>query len=340
MATTTMQDDDALTAGLTRWLAQRHNGSGVTLTGLHRPSAGYSSETVMVDAAWSADGVEHHRSLVIRMAPPSVGTFQHYDLRSQWSAQVAAAAVGVPVADPVVESDTGWLGAPFMVMPRVDGHIIGSLAHRDRWLLQHDDADHGRVYANFIGTLATIHSADITGLVEVPRRDNSAELDFWERYLQWSSDGCPVPVLADGLRWCREHRPVIESEPVLLWGDARFENMVLGDDLHPRAVLDWDMTSVGAPEHDLAWFTSLDLTMERIFGERLAGFPDRAATINLFEQRTGRPVRDLDWYETLAMVRSTAIMTRISYLRRAAGQPLLMPIEDNPLLDLVRDRLG
>ena len=51
--------------------------------------------------------------------------------------------------------------------------------------------------------------------------------------------------------------------------------MVLGDDLLPRAVLDWDMTTIGAPEHDLAWFTSLDLTMHRLFGQRLAAFPDR-----------------------------------------------------------------
>ena len=105
------------------------------------------------------------------------------------------------------------------------------------------------------------------------------------------------------------------------------------------AVLDWDMTSVGAPEHDLAWFTSLDLTMHRIFGERLGGFPDRDETIALFEQCSGRRIRDLEWYETLAMVRSSAIMTRIGYLRRDAGEPLLLPIDDNPVLDLVKSRL-
>ena len=66
--------------------------------------------------------------------PPVVGTFRHYDLVAQWQAQSAAAAVGVPVADPVVETDTRWLGAPFMVMPRVEGHIVGALAHRDPWL--------------------------------------------------------------------------------------------------------------------------------------------------------------------------------------------------------------
>jgi aminoglycoside phosphotransferase (APT) family kinase protein len=116
--------------------------------------------------------------------------------------------------------------------------------------------------------------------------------------------------------------------------------MVLGDDLAPLAVLDWDMTSIGAPEHDLAWFTSLDFTMHRLFGRRVDGFPDRESTAARFGELSGRPVQDLGWYETLAMVRSTAVMTRISHLRRKAGEPLMLPIDDNPILDLLTERLA
>ena len=50
-------------------------------------------------------------------------------------------------------------------------------------------------------------------------------------------------------------------------------------------------------------------------------------------------MRHLEWYETLAMVRSTAVMTRLGYLRREAGKAPLLPIDDNPLLDLLRARL-
>ena len=39
--------------------------------------------------------------------------------------------------------------------------------------------------------------------------------------------------------------------PVLLWGDVRLGNVIFGDDLAPIAVLDWDMASIGAPEHDI-----------------------------------------------------------------------------------------
>ena len=147
--------DAALAEGLARWLTEQRGLTGATVGNLSRPSAGYSSETVFADVTWAGrastdvvgtdragtdvgDGARsadnHHERLVVRMAPPVVGTFRHYDLVSQWQAQTAAAAVGVPVADPVVETDSRLVGAPFMVMPRVEGHIIGALAHRDPWL--------------------------------------------------------------------------------------------------------------------------------------------------------------------------------------------------------------
>jgi len=335
----TPESDATLASGLARWLAHHRRLDRPEVGNLSRPSAGYSSETVFADLTWADGGGSHRERLVLRMAPPGAGTFSHYDLVSQGQAQVAAAVVGVPVADPTVETDPAWLGAPFMVMPRIEGHIIGEVAHRDPWLRGMTAGERGHVHDRLLSTLAAIHRAPTNAAPDVPRRDNGAELDFWEAYLSWSNDGSPVPGLARALSWCRTHRPAAEPPGVLLWGDVRFENMVLDDDGRVRAVLDWDMTSIGAAEHDLAWFTSLDLTVHAMFGRRADGFPDRAGTVARFEELSGRPVVDLEWYETLAMVRSTAIMTRISILRRDAGEPLMLPIEDNPIIDLLTERL-
>ncbi len=333
-------DDAALADGLARWLT-RHRGLDRPEVGnLSRPSTGYSSVTVFADVTWTDDEGTHLDHLVVRMAPPAVGTFAHYDLVAQGQALLAVAGAGVPVADPTVESDPSWVGAPFMVMPRIDGHIVGAMAHRDPWLTTLTTADRARVHDGLLATLVAIHRAPTEAVPAVRRRDNGAELDFWEEYLSWSCHGAPVPALTRALAWCRAHQPADEPAPALLWGDVRLENMVLADDLTPRAVLDWDMTSIGAPEHDLAWFTSLDFTMHRLFGKRADGFPDRDGTVSRMEELSGRPVRDLEWYETLAMVRSTAVMTRISILRRDAGEPPMLPIEDNPILDLLTERLA
>jgi aminoglycoside phosphotransferase (APT) family kinase protein len=335
----TTRDDAALAAALARWLVERHGHERAEVRGLHRPSVGYSSQTLIVDAVWTESGRAVERVFVVRMAPEGSGTFPDYDLGAQVEAQLAAAAVGVPVATPVLEVDATWLGAPFVSMPMVAGHIIGEVAHLDSWLTALDAGRRSEVHRAFLTAVARIHRAVVPDRSAIPRRDNAAELVHWETYLEWSSAGVPVAVLVDALRWCREHRPTDEPPPVLLWGDVRFGNAVLGDDLAIRAVLDWDMTSVGAPEHDLAWFTSLDLTATHLFGRRTEGFPDREGTVALFEALSGRPVRHLVWYETLAMLRSAAIMTRLGYLRKEAGAAPLLPIDDNPILDLLRSRL-
>ncbi len=331
--------DSELAVGLARWWADRYQVTDPVVTNLRRPAAGYSSETVFVDVTWSTAGGSMRAPTVVRMAPVTVGTFADYDLESQWQAQQAAAGAGVPVADPHLELDVRWIGAPFIAMPRVEGHVVGAVAHKDRWLGSQIPAHQALVQANLLSAMARCHQAATEALSAVPRRDNGDELDYWEEYLDWSSDGDPVPALVSALQWCRQNQPADPATAVLLWGDARLENTVFGDDLSVRAVLDWDMTSIGAPQHDLAWFTSLDFTAHRLFGERTAGFVDRDAVVALFEELSGHVVSDLEWYETLAMVRSTAIMTRIGYLRRGAGQPLLLPIDDNPLLDLLTSRL-
>lgn len=332
--------DDALVAGLADWLTRERGHVDVEVQGLHRPRSGYSSETIFADAVWTHAGTRERRALVVRMAPPGASSFPHFDLTSQWQAQQAAAAAGIPVANPVLETDPAWLGAPFVLMDRVDGHVVGGLPHLDGWLDTLTDDGRGRVHRNLLAAMTDIHHAEVPAGSSIPRRDLGSELDYWESYLHWSSGGSPVSTLAEALRWCRRHRPDDEPAQALLWGDARFENAVFGDDLEVRAVLDWDMTSVGAPEHDLAWFTSLDLIAVHLFGRRASGFPDRDGTVAYFEERSGRRVRDLAWYETLAVLRSTAVMTRLGYLRQEAGKPPLLPLDDNPILDFLRPRLS
>ncbi|MEI7858790.1 MAG: phosphotransferase family protein [Acidimicrobiales bacterium] len=332
-------DDARVQAGLALWLADRQDTDQVRLTQWERPSSGFSSDTVFVRASWTTAGQIQEQTLVLRTAPQGPGTFSDYDLSVQCRAQHSAAAAGVPVADPVLETDPSWIGRPFILMRRVDGHLAGGVTLTDPWLVALDEPSRGRVAGGLLDMMARVHQAVPPGPEAVPHRDNEAELDHWDRYLQWSSGGAPVTTLVDALDWCRRHRPDEEPEPALLWGDARLENVVVGDDLAVRAVLDWDMTTVGAPWHDLAWFTSLDTTMEHLFGRRLPGWPDRQATITGYEEAAGCLVTGLDWYETLAIVRSTALMTRIGYLRRDAGEPALLPIDDNPILDQLRARI-
>ena len=341
MALVAHRDPFVVASAVAAWMAARTGSAEIRVVAAEHPSIGYSSETVLVDLAGSGRGAaDPVHELVVRLAPPMVGTFRDYDLGQQTVAQLAAAAAGVAIASPELVTDTQWLGVPFMVMPRVRGHIVGEVAAFDPWLLSLDERRRAQVHEAFVSVVAATHRADLAAAAGVPERDNEAELAFWREYLDWSSGGEPVPALVDGLAWCRDHRPAVESDPVLLWGDVRLGNVIFGDDLFPRAVLDWDMASIGAPEHDVAWFTTLESTTRAILGRHLDGFPDRDGTIAQYESHAGRALQDVWWYEILALIRSTAIMTRIGYLHRDAGLDPPLPIADNPLLDLLAARLA
>ncbi len=339
MALVTHRDPQAVGDGLARWMAQRA-GRPVRVVHAEHPSTGWSSETVLVDLASASDAGGPTQELVVRLAPPVVGTFRDYDLAQQTVAQLAAAAAGVAVASPEFVADPQWLGAPFVVMPRVRGHIIGEVAVLDPWLVSLPEGGRAQVHEAFVGAVAATHRADLADATGIPRRNNGAELDFWLDYLDWSSRGSPVPALVNAIEWCRAHQPATESDPVLLWGDVRLGNVIYGDDLAPLAVLDWDMTSIGAPEHDVAWFTSIETTTRTLLGQHLDGFPDRDGTIAQYESLSGRRLHDMAWYEILALIRSTAVLARIGYLHQDAGLPVPMPMENNPLLDLLDSRIA
>jgi aminoglycoside phosphotransferase (APT) family kinase protein len=334
-------NDDVFAKRLAPWLTAQH-GVEVAIDEIEHPSVGYSSVTTMVRACWERDGHTREARLVVRMPPSPAGTFADYDLSVQHAAQLAAAAAGVPIAAPLqTETDPKWLGAPFTVMPRIDGHIIGEAHPFDDWLVGLGPTGQAELHEHLLETLVAIHAAETDHAIAagVPVRDDAAELAYWNEYLQWSTSGEPVPELVDALAWCRDHAPERPDPPrVLRWGDVRLGNIVFGDDLRPRAILDWDMAAVGAPEHDIAWFTMLDFVISRLAGRRVEGFPERDGLVARYEEIGGRSLVHLDWYETFALVRSTAILARIGHLQRAAGHARTMRVEGSPLLDLLRER--
>ena len=141
-----------------------------------------------------------------------------------------------------------------------------------------DDAARRTVWQSFLDAVGRIHAvdADALGL----RAGLTGELEWWERYLGWATDGSPPAALAEALAWCRAHRPADEPPSSLLWGDVRLGNVVFDPERFvPRAILDWDMASVGPAEMDLAWFLALEQISIDLIGRAVPGFGDRQEAI-------------------------------------------------------------
>lgn len=343
MTLAAQRDLAEVASGIARWLATRRGVDDLTVTRCDRPTGGLSSETLMVEAVGTRDGREHLESLVVRLAPAASGIFPEYDLAVQARAQEAAAANGIPAAVPVEhETDPRWLGAPFLVMPAIEGHVPGSMPIRDPWINESPESA-GAVSAHLYDILASLHQVDwrASGLDRViPVRDLDDELAYWTHYLDWYADGeVPAPALPEALAWCAAHRPVDDPPHAFLWGDVRLGNIIFDDDRSPVAVLDWEMTTIGAPEHDVAWYLTLEATQNELFGRRVPGFLGHDDACAHYESRVGRSLQALEWFEVFAMVRSTAIMTRLAIVAERDGTPPMLPPADNPLLDLLSRRI-
>lgn len=330
------------------------NGEGGAGTDADAVDDAHSGTTVLSSrtTSWSQNAMSGEEGadgevvrLVVKLPPPGPAIFPAYDFDLQAAVQQAVAAAGIPAAAPArSEADERWLGAPFLVMPAVAGHIVGEVPALDRRLIAADATANRTLHTTFVELVADINRVDwrTAGLGDVlPHRDNAAELAYWRDYLDWYADGeILVPALVDALDWCGAHQPAHEPEPSLRWGDVRLENVILDDVGAPAAVLDWEMASRGAAEHDLAWLTTLQATQDALVGRAVPGFLDLPAVVAAFEARLGRPVQDLAWYEALAALRSTAILSRIAHLNDRRGEPNFFPIADNPLLDLLAARTG
>ena len=342
MTLTVQRDLSVLRAGLERWL-------GRSVGEVTRPAPGWSCETLIVEG-----------DIVVRLPPAGPGIFPTYDLAQQAAVQAAAGAAGVPVAWPVrYEPDPSFLGGPFVAMPFVRGPIPGEFTAVDPWLKGLvDDSARRAVWRSFLETVARVHAVPAEGAEPAPEsRDGSApavstqvlglragldaDLDFWQGYLDWATDASPPSQLADALAWCRTNRPGREPGRGLLWGDVRLGNVVFDlDGLTPKAVLDWDMASVGPVEMDLAWFLALEAVQSDLTGMSVPGFGRRDEAVAVVERGVGRQLVDLEWYEIFALVRASAVSTRIAVLFQRDGQRSMFKAGEDPTLAAALARIA
>lgn len=305
-------------------------GEGVPrLAALSHAQGGMANETVLLDLGPAHPGV------VVRL-PPLEPTFPDYDLGPQVRVQNAVAASGVPAPAPsVMVADPEWIGSPFLVMPRVRGEIPGPAPFFDPYVRDAGPAAQRIMHDGLIDTVADIHAVDWAahdlGAV-LPGVALRAAVERWDAYVEWSSEGEPLPALVQALDWCGRHVPA-EREPVLLWGDVRLGNLVFDTERRVSAVLDWDLACLGPREMDLGWHLGLEFMMEALFGGRPPGFPGTAETLERYDRRSSYEATDLAWHEVFALARALAINDRH---QRISGDPRR---SQNPMGDILLARL-
>lgn len=347
--------DPARAAAALATAIERHvpGADGAAVTDVEVPQAsGLSNETVMFTASWQQDGDQRRERLVARVQPTGPAVFPRYDFALEFAVmQSLDERSDVPVPRMLFhEPDGDLLGAPFMVMRRVDGRVPSDDPPftATGWVLDLAPSERTRMADNALDALARLHAVDVDAVGLGALRDHAeagldGQLRFWHETFAWAADGDANPTVEAGFAWLHELRPADPGPAVLTWGDARIGNLIFADDLSVAAVLDWEMVAVGPAALDVGWWLFLlRHHTEGIGAPAPSGFPSRAELVAAYERRTGTALPDLHWFEVFAAVRLAVLMHRAGNLMVAAGMlPPDAPMKlNNPASQLLAGLLG
>lgn len=257
---------------------------------------------------------------VLRRPPLKQVLATAHDMGREHRIISALGATEVPVPRALAICDDPEItGAPFYVMAFVDGHVVRDSATAARVLT----AEARRTASeSLVDVLAAIHAVDVdaVGLGELGRREGYIErqLKRWRGQLEHATSPVP-PELLEVHDQLRTMIPDQESTGIV-HGDYRLDNCVVGDDGKVRAVLDWELCTLGDTLADigqmLVYWTDPD---DENVNEALVGAPTvvpgflrRDEVAALYAERAGRDLRDVDFYVAFASWRIGCILQGVT----------------------------
>lgn len=259
--------------------------------------------------------------LVLRRPPEGHKAASAHDMAREYRVQHAlrGSFPFVPRMTALCEDET-VLGSTFYVMERVSGTILRGRLPAAMIL----DAEQARALAErAFGTLADLHTVDVAaaGLADLGRGPGyvQRQVTGWsERFRAARTDN--VPDFTCVMGWLAANQPP-DVAAALVHNDFRLDNVVLDEQLGVRAVLDWEMATVGDPLMDLgsalAYWVQADDDQQMQLAKRqpsdLAGMPTRAELVSGYAARTGLPVQGWVFYEVFGLFRLAAICQQIYY---------------------------
>ncbi|MFJ9647202.1 phosphotransferase family protein [Streptomyces sp. NPDC101206] len=261
---------------------------------------------------------------VVRRPPLGHVLATAHDMRREHRVIEALHGTAVPVPEPLLLcEDESVLGAPFYVMEFVDGvpyRTAGKLAalgpERTR-----------RVVLGLVDTLVELHAVDPreVGLGDFGRPEGflDRQLRRWAKQLAASRgrDLAGIDELHGALGRALPRSPAA----TVVHGDYRLDNVLVGGPEDTvRAVLDWEMSTLGDPLTDLGllvmYSSDLGLADSPVSTTSTApGHPAPAELIERYAARSGRDTGAIAWYTAFAWFKLAVILEGIHY-RWTLGQ--------------------
>jgi len=295
---------------LSRWL-ERSLGTDGTVR-VEQFSSGHSNLTYLIHVG--------DEELVLRRPPMGTHVRSGHDMGREYRILSALYPVWPKVPVPVAFcGDESVVGSPFYLMKRVEGEILRASSPPP------DPETLNRVCSGFVSTFGEIHALDVdeAGLTSLGRPEGYVrrQVEGWVR--RWKDAAIdPAPSIDATISWLASNQPA-ESGAALIHNDFKLDNLVLDpDDLSSvRAVLDWEMATLGDPLMDLgsslAYWAEPDdpPMMAGIAGGPTAapGSLTRSEIVDLYSTITGLEVGDMVFYYAFGLFRLAVIAQQIYF---------------------------
>jgi aminoglycoside phosphotransferase (APT) family kinase protein len=257
-------------------------------------------------------------ALILRRPPLGHLLPRAHDVAREYRVMSALTATGVPVPEPLgFCPDPAVIGAPFYVMREVPGVVLR--AREDTASLT--AAQRSGIADDLASTLAALHAVDPpgVGLDDFGRHGGYCQRQIATWGVQWQrSRTRELPAMTALLDALAQRAPQ-DDTTTIVHGDYRLDNVVvdLTDRPRIRAVLDWELSTLGDPLADLGttmayWHDEGDATREQLpvaVGlTAWPGFPAAAVFAERYATVSGRDVRDLGFYLALGTMKIAVIL--------------------------------
>ncbi|KAB2971899.1 phosphotransferase family protein [Streptomyces sp. SS1-1] len=260
---------------------------------------------------------------VVRRPPLGHVLATAHDMRREHRVISALHPTSVPVPRPLLLcEDEEVLGAPFYVMEFVEGTPyrtadqlapLGPRRTRDAVL-------------SLVDTLVGLHAVDpaSVGLEDFGRPEGflDRQLRRWGKQLDASRNRDLAGI--DELHATLGRRLPDSPAPTVIHGDYRLDNVLIGPDDRIRAILDWEMSTLGDPLTDLGLLVMYSMPLGTPDSPvsttaEAAGHPAPTELIQRYAERSGRDVSAVAWYTAFAWFKLAVILEGIHY-RYTLGQ--------------------
>ncbi len=256
------------------------------------------------------------RAFVLRRKPPGTLLPGAHAVDREARVMGALGPTGFPV--PYVYGlcdDPDVIGTPFFVMDLVEGRIVWEAAFPG--LAPADRAAH---FDAMNATIARLHGLDpaAIGLVDYGRPAGFVERQVarWSKQYLADTAAGRLPQMDALVDWLGTHLPPDRGDVSVVHGDFRCDNMIFAADApEVRAVLDWELSTLGDPLADFVYHLLMYRMPAGMFtglaGLDLAalGIPSEEDYVAAYCRRTGRSeVADLDYLMVFVMFRLCGIL--------------------------------